>query len=78
MLLGFFCFFYSTFEISIGTDFIYHGADIPEDEDRGVHSCPLLSREDEQLDVEEIESEIQARYARSNHAEYGGETTEVE
>ncbi|XP_057490454.1 putative transcription elongation factor SPT5 homolog 1 isoform X2 [Actinidia eriantha] len=38
----------------------------------------MLSREDDQEDVEALERSIQARYARSNHAEYDEETTDVE
>ena len=61
-------------------DFIVDGgADIPDDDDgRRMHRRPLLSREDEQEDVEALERRIQARYARSSHTEYDEETTDVE
>ncbi|KAK1554201.1 hypothetical protein Q3G72_009204 [Acer saccharum] len=61
-------------------DFIVEGgADIPDDDDgRRMHRRPLLSREDEQEDVEALERRIQARYARSSHTEYDEETTDVE
>ncbi|KAE8684383.1 hypothetical protein F3Y22_tig00111131pilonHSYRG00086 [Hibiscus syriacus] len=55
------------------------GADIPdEDIGRRMHRRPLPLREDEQEDVEALERSIQARYARSSHAEYDEETTDVE
>ncbi|GLT32208.1 hypothetical protein SLA2020_068910 [Shorea laevis] len=61
-------------------DFIVDGgADVPDDDDgRRMHRRPLLPREDEQEDVEALERRIQARYARSSHAEYDEETTEVD
>nr|XP_023877084.1 putative transcription elongation factor SPT5 homolog 1 isoform X2 [Quercus suber] len=61
-------------------DFIDNGgADLPDDDDgRRIHRRPLLPREDEQEDVEALERRIQARYARSSHAEYDEETTDVD
>ncbi|KAL1533523.1 putative transcription elongation factor SPT5 1 [Salvia divinorum] len=59
-------------------DFIDLGADIPDEDDRQIHRRPLLSREDEQEDVEEIERRIQERYARSLNVEYDEEATDVE
>ncbi|XP_057795574.1 LOW QUALITY PROTEIN: putative transcription elongation factor SPT5 homolog 1 [Salvia miltiorrhiza] len=59
-------------------DFIDPGADIPDEDDRRIHRRPLLSREDEQEDVEEIERRIQERYARSLNVEYDEEATDVE
>ncbi|XP_044475671.1 putative transcription elongation factor SPT5 homolog 1 isoform X2 [Mangifera indica] len=61
-------------------DFIVDGgADLPDDVDgRGIHRRPLLPREDEAEDVEDLERRIQARYARSSHTEYDEETTDVE
>ncbi|PSS31759.1 Transcription elongation factor like [Actinidia chinensis var. chinensis] len=61
-------------------DFIVEpGADLQDEDDgRRIHRRPLLSREDEQEDVEALERSIQARYARSNHTEYDEETTDVE
>ncbi|GFZ09931.1 global transcription factor group A2 [Actinidia rufa] len=54
-------------------------ADLQDGDDcRRNHRCPLLSREDEQEDVEALEKSIHARYARSNHTEYDEETTDVE
>ncbi|KAK2654075.1 hypothetical protein Ddye_013931 [Dipteronia dyeriana] len=51
-------------------DFIVDGgANIPDEDDgRRMHRHPLLSRKDEQEDVEALERRIQARYARSNTA----------
>ncbi|KAE8709834.1 putative transcription elongation factor SPT5-like protein 1 [Hibiscus syriacus] len=58
---------------------VENGADIPdEDIGRRMHRRPLPLREDEQEDVEALERSIQARYARSSHAEYDEETTDVE
>ncbi|XP_042067264.1 putative transcription elongation factor SPT5 homolog 1 isoform X1 [Salvia splendens] len=59
-------------------DFIDPGADIPDEDDRRLHRRPLLPREDEQEDVEEIERRIQERYARSLNVEYDEEATDVE
>ncbi|GFZ09898.1 global transcription factor group A2 [Actinidia rufa] len=61
-------------------DFIVEpGADLQDEDDgRRIHRRPLLSRDDEQEDVEALERSIQARYARSNHTEYDEETTDVE
>ncbi|KAJ0085329.1 hypothetical protein Patl1_08158 [Pistacia atlantica] len=61
-------------------DFIVDGgADLPDEVDgRGIHRRPLLPREDEAEDVEDLERRIQARYARSSHTEYDEETTDVE
>ncbi|KAL8059507.1 hypothetical protein ABFX02_03G092200 [Erythranthe guttata] len=59
-------------------DFIDPGADIPDEDDRRIHRRPLLSREDEQEDVEEIERRIQERYAKSLNVEYDEEATDVE
>ncbi|MCL7034964.1 hypothetical protein MKW94_004064 [Papaver nudicaule] len=39
---------------------------------------PLLSREDDAEEIEALERRIQQRYAKSNHAEYDEETTDVE
>lgn len=43
-----------------------------------MHRRPLLPREDDQEDVEALERRIQQRYARSSHAEYDEETTDVD
>ncbi|KAK6114992.1 hypothetical protein DH2020_007261 [Rehmannia glutinosa] len=59
-------------------DFIDTGADIPDEDDRRIHRRPLLPREDEQEDVEEIERRIQERYAKSLNVEYDEEATDVE
>ncbi|KAK4490177.1 hypothetical protein RD792_000834 [Penstemon davidsonii] len=59
-------------------DFIDTGADIPDDDHRRMHRRPLLPREDEQEDVEEIERRIQERYAKSLNVEYDEEATDVE
>lgn len=61
-------------------DFIVDGgAELPDEDDgRRIQRRPLLSREDEQEDVEALERRIQARYARSSHTEYDEETTDVE
>ncbi|XAR49624.1 hypothetical protein NMG60_11032888 [Bertholletia excelsa] len=61
-------------------DFIVHGGpDLPDEDDgRRMHRRPLLPREEDQEDVEALERSIQARYARSSHAEYDEETTDVE
>ncbi|XP_044511668.1 putative transcription elongation factor SPT5 homolog 1 isoform X2 [Mangifera indica] len=61
-------------------DFIADGgADLPDEVGgRGIHRRPLLPREDEAEDVEDLERRIQARYARSSHTEYDEETTDVE
>ncbi|KAH6824116.1 global transcription factor group A2 [Perilla frutescens var. hirtella] len=60
-------------------DFIDPGADLPDEDDRRIHRRPLLPREEEQEDVEEIERRIQERYARSlNNVEYDEEATDVE
>ncbi|XP_030525153.1 putative transcription elongation factor SPT5 homolog 1 [Rhodamnia argentea] len=60
-------------------DFIDNGADLPDDDNsRQIHRRPLLPREDEQEDVDDLERRIQARYARSAHAEYDEETTDVD
>ncbi|KAK3043790.1 hypothetical protein RJ639_000489, partial [Escallonia herrerae] len=61
-------------------DFIVDGgADLPDEEDaRRMHRRPLLPREEDQEDVEELERTIQQRYARSSHTEYDEETTDVE
>ncbi|GFZ09891.1 global transcription factor group A2 [Actinidia rufa] len=61
-------------------DFIVEpGADLQDEDDgRRIHRRPMLSREDDQEDVEALEKSIQARYARSNHTEYDEETTDVE
>lgn len=59
-------------------DFIVDNtADIAEDE-RRMHRRPLLPREEQEEDVEDLERRIQERYARSSQAEYDEETTEVE
>ncbi|KAL0438186.1 UNVERIFIED_CONTAM: putative transcription elongation factor SPT51 [Sesamum latifolium] len=59
-------------------DFIDTGADIPDEDDRRIHHRPLLPREDEQEDVEEMERRIQERYAKSLNVEYDEEATDVE
>ncbi|KAJ6671449.1 SUPPRESSOR OF TY 5 [Salix viminalis] len=61
-------------------DFIVddHGADLPDEAGGRRMHRPLLSREDDQEDVEALERSIQARYAKSMHSEYDEETTEVE
>ncbi|KAG8378154.1 hypothetical protein BUALT_Bualt08G0108500 [Buddleja alternifolia] len=60
-------------------DFIDTGADIPDEDDRRIHRRPLLPREDDQDDVEEIERRIAERYAnKSNNVEYDEEATNVE
>ncbi|XP_073138933.1 putative transcription elongation factor SPT5 homolog 1 [Henckelia pumila] len=59
-------------------DFIDTGADIPDEDERRSHRRPLLSREDEQEDVEEIERMIHEKYAKSLNVEYVEEATDVE
>ncbi|KAH6759142.1 global transcription factor group A2 [Perilla frutescens var. frutescens] len=61
-------------------DFIDPGADLPDEDDRRIHRRPLLPREEEQEDVEEIERRIQERYAARNlnNVEYDEEATDVE
>lgn len=60
-------------------DFIDPGADLPDEDDRRMHRRPLLPREDDQEDVDEIERRIQERYAaRSLNVEYDEEATDVE
>ncbi|KAH6782574.1 global transcription factor group A2 [Perilla frutescens var. frutescens] len=60
-------------------DFIDPGADLPDEDDRRIHRRPLLPREEEQEDVEEIERRMRERYARSlNNVEYDDEATDVE
>ncbi|CAI0395932.1 unnamed protein product [Linum tenue] len=61
-------------------DFIVDGgADLPEEDDgRRVHRRPLLSREDDGEDVDEIYRRIQERYSRTSQGEYDEETTDVE
>ncbi|KZV17344.1 suppressor of ty [Dorcoceras hygrometricum] len=59
-------------------DFIDTGADIPDEDERRSHRRPLLSREDEGVDVEEMERIIQERYAKSLNVEYVEEATDVE
>ncbi|KAL9245104.1 hypothetical protein vseg_018792 [Gypsophila vaccaria] len=60
-------------------DFIVQpSSDIAEDDDRRMHRRPLLSREEQEEDVEDLERRIQERYARSSQAEYDEETTDVE
>lgn len=51
--------------------------DVVEDE-RRMHRRPLLSREEQEEDVEDLERRIQERYARSSQSEYDEETTDVE
>ncbi|XP_022851445.1 putative transcription elongation factor SPT5 homolog 1 [Olea europaea var. sylvestris] len=59
-------------------DFIDTGADIPDEVDRRIHRRPLLPREDEQEDIEDLQRRIQQRYARSRDVEYDEEATDVE
>ncbi|CAL1412672.1 unnamed protein product [Linum trigynum] len=61
-------------------DFIVDGgADLPEEDDgRRVHRRPLLSREDDGEDVDEIYRRIQERYSRTSQGEFDEETTDVE
>ncbi|CAA0831668.1 Putative transcription elongation factor SPT5 homolog 1 [Striga hermonthica] len=60
-------------------DFIDMGGDLPEEDDRRMHRRPLLPREDEQEDVEEMERRIAEKYAaRSLNVEYDEEATDVE
>ncbi|KAL5560448.1 hypothetical protein UlMin_036659 [Ulmus minor] len=60
-------------------DFIVENEnELPEDENRRMHRRPILQREDEQEDFEDIARRIQARYARSSHTEYDEETTDVD
>ncbi|OVA16081.1 Transcription elongation factor Spt5 [Macleaya cordata] len=54
------------------------GAELQEDDGRRIHRRTLLPREDQEEDYEALERRIQARYARSSHAEYDEETTDVE
>ena len=69
---------YGSFE-SECADFINDaGAEIPDDRGGRMRRPPLLPREDEQEDVEDLERRIQERYAKSNIPEYDEETTEVE
>lgn len=66
------------FVLTCCADFIVDNtADIAEDE-RRMHRRPLLPREEQEEDVEDLERRIQERYARSSQAEYDEETTEVE
>ncbi|EPS73726.1 hypothetical protein M569_01028, partial [Genlisea aurea] len=58
-------------------DFIDTGTDIPDEDGRRIHRRPLLPREDEQDDVDEMARRIQERYARS-HVEYDEEESNVE
>lgn len=64
----------------MNADFIVDsGAELHEEDDgRRMHRRPLLSRDDEQEEIEALERRIQQRYARSSHAEYDEETTDVE
>ncbi|GKV24472.1 hypothetical protein SLEP1_g34084 [Rubroshorea leprosula] len=61
-------------------DFIVaSGADLLGEDDGGrIHRLPLLPQDEEEEDVEALERRIQAKYARSSHAEYDEEITEVE
>lgn len=60
-------------------DFIVDNtADIAEEDERRMHRRPLLPREEQEEDVEDLERRIQERYARSSQAEYDEETTDVE
>ncbi|CAN1234774.1 Putative transcription elongation factor SPT5 homolog 1 [Linum perenne] len=61
-------------------DFIVDGgADIPdEDSGRRAHRRPILSREDDNEDMDALERQIQERYSRQSNGEYDEETTEVE
>lgn len=52
-------------------------ADIAE-ADRRMHRRPLLPREEQEEDVEDLERRIQERYARSSQVEYDEETTDVD
>ncbi|CAN1234778.1 Putative transcription elongation factor SPT5 homolog 1 [Linum perenne] len=55
------------------------GADIPdEDSGRRAHRRPILSREDDNEDMDALERQIQERYSRQSNGEYDEETTEVE
>lgn len=65
-------------DVEAEDDFIDTGADIPDEDDRRIHRRPLLPREDDQEDVEEIERRIQERYAKSLNVEYDEEATDVE
>jgi transcription elongation factor SPT5 len=62
------------------TDFIDHGNEIVEEGDsRRSHHRPLLPRDDQEGDVEDLEKFIQQRYGRQEYEEYDeAETTEVE
>ncbi|XP_021760950.1 putative transcription elongation factor SPT5 homolog 1 [Chenopodium quinoa] len=60
-------------------DFIVDNTtDIAEEDERRMHRRPLLPREEQEEDVEDLERRIQERYARSSQAEYDEETTDVE
>ncbi|GAB2296608.1 hypothetical protein Dimus_030719, partial [Dionaea muscipula] len=61
-------------------DFIVdNDADIPDEEEvRRMHRRPLLLREEDQEDVDDLERKIQERYARSSQIENDEETTDVE
>ncbi|XXG45118.1 hypothetical protein AAC387_Pa02g0285 [Persea americana] len=52
------------------------GAEIPGGGGR-MRCPPLLPREDEEEDVEDLQTRIQERYKRSSHKEYDEETTDV-
>ncbi|KAK4481332.1 hypothetical protein RD792_012217 [Penstemon davidsonii] len=69
---------YSDFMIWRYVDFIDTGAEIPDEDHRRMRHRPMLPREDEQEDVEEIERRIQERYAKSLNVEYDEEATDVE
>ncbi|CAK9231171.1 unnamed protein product [Sphagnum troendelagicum] len=61
-------------------DFIDHGNEIVEEGDsRRSHHRPMLPRDDQEGDVEDLEKFIQQRYGRQEYEEYDeAETTEVE
>ncbi|KAI3927552.1 hypothetical protein MKW92_035048, partial [Papaver armeniacum] len=60
-------------------DFIDHtDAELHEEGGGRRIPRPLLSREDDAEEIEALERRIQQRYAKSNHAEYDEETTDVE
>ncbi|KAJ8642734.1 hypothetical protein MRB53_004482 [Persea americana] len=65
------------FFLLICQDFINDaGAEIPGGGGR-MRCPPLLPREDEEEDVEDLQTRIQERYKRSSHKEYDEETTDV-
>ncbi|KAL6525005.1 hypothetical protein OROMI_030598 [Orobanche minor] len=59
-------------------DFIDTVPDIPDEDDRRFHRRPLLPREDDPDDVEEIGRRLEAKYRSRLDVEYEEEATDVE